>query len=162
MKKSIIAIFLVIVIILFIVLTIFTMQLKNMQNVKKNYDEEMQYFLEFEDKQFAVNDFISIMNRAIENNYQYNVKLDENNLYIDDDKYSIKVFLQLDDREELIPMETLILSENGGPEKISKLFADIVYRYDSIEYHKSTGRIKKIIIYGFTKRLETPFSPYNK
>lgn len=160
MKKSIIVIFLVIIIILFIVLTMFTMQLRNMQNVKKNYDEEMQYFLDFEDKQFDVNDFISIMNKAIENNYQYDIKLNENNLYIEDDKYSMKVFLQLDDREELIPMESLILSENGGSEKISKLFADIVYRYDSIEYHESTGRIKKIIIYGFTKRLETQFSPY--
>ena len=75
-------------------------------------------------------------------------------------KEDLEVTDRLDDREELIPMEVLMLSENGGSKTINELFSDIVYRYDSVEYHESTGRIKKIVIYGFTKTAGAEFAPY--
>lgn len=160
MKKNIIVMLLIFVIILLILSVIYIMQVKNMDNVKKNYDEDLEFFKKYEEVQFDVTDFISIMNKAIENNNEHEIKQDENNEYIEDDRYSIKIYLRLDDREELIPMEVLMLSENGGSKTINELFSDIVYRYDSVEYHESTGRIKKIVIYGFTKTAGAEFAPY--
>lgn len=162
MKKNVIWLLSIFVIILIIITAIYIMQLNTAKDVQNNYNEEIEFFNQYKDKQFDVTDFISIMNKAIENNRNYEVKQDENKMFIEDDNYSIKVFLRLDDREELIPMEALLLSEEGGAEKINELFADIVYRYDSIEYHESTGRVKKIIIYGFTKTAEAPLNPYDQ
>ena len=161
MKKSVIILLSIFVIILLIVSIVFSMQLKSMGNVKQKYDEEMNFFLQYENKKFNVNEFISIMNKAIENNEKHDIALDKENLYVEDDKYSIKIYLQLDDREELIPMEVLMLSEQGGSKRISTLFSDISYSYDTIEYHKETGRIKKIVIYGFTKQNEVNFTISN-
>ena len=160
MKKNIIVMLLIFVIILLILSVIYIMQISNMDNIKKNYDEDIDFFEKYEEIQFDVTDFISIMNKAIENNNKYEIEQDDNNEYIEDDRYSIKVYLRLDDREELIPMEALMFSENGGSETINELFSDIVYRYDSVEYHESTGRIKKIVIYGFTKTAGAEFAPY--
>ena len=155
MKRNLIVILLIFVIILLILSVIFILQLTNMQDVKKVYDEDIEFFNKYQDVQFDVTDFISIMNKAIENNNKHEIQQNE------DDKYSIKIYLRLDDREELIPMEVLMLSDSGGSKVISELFADIVYRYDSIEYHESTGRVKKIVIYGFTKTDEAEFKPYD-
>lgn len=160
MKKNVIWLLAIFVVILIIITTIYIMQLTTIKGVQENYNEEIDFFDQYKDKQFDVTDFISIMNKAIENNRNYEIKQDENKMFIEDDKYSIKVFLRLDDREELIPMEALLLSKEGGAEKINNLFADIVYRYDSIEYHESTGRVKKIVIYGFTKTAEATLNPY--
>lgn len=161
MKRNLIVILLIFVIILLILSVIFILQLTNMQDVKKVYDEDIEFFNKYQDVQFDITDFISIMNKAIENNNKHEIQQNEEKEYIEDDKYSIKIYLRLDDREELIPMEVLMLSDSGGSKVISELFADIVYRYDSIEYHELTGRVKKIVIYGFTKTDEAEFKPYD-
>ena len=161
MKKNVIWLLAIFVVILIIITTIYIMQLTTIKGVQENYNEEIDFFDQYKDKQFDVTDFISIMNKAIENNRNYEIKQDENKMFIEDDKYSIKVFLRLDDREELIPMEALLLSEEGGAEKINNLFADIVYRYDYIEYHESKGRVKKIVIYVFIKTAEDTLNAYD-
>lgn len=160
MKKTIIIILSVFVVILFIVTIVFFMQLDSLKELKKELDSDSEYFLKYNEVQFEVNDFISIMNKAIEINEKYGIQKNEKNTYIEDNKYSVKVYLRLDDREELIPMEKLLLSEQGGSKVINNLFSDIVYRYESIQYHEETKRVKEIIIYGFTKSYEVDFQPY--
>ena len=68
MKRNLIVILLIFVIILLILSVIFILQLTNMQDVKKVYDEDIEFFNKYQDVQFDVTDFISIMNKAIENN----------------------------------------------------------------------------------------------
>ena len=53
-----------------------------------------------------------------------------------------------------------MLSEEGGALTINRLFSDIIYKIEDIEYHQSTKRVKKITIYGFTTGHETEFSPH--
>lgn len=159
MKKNVIILLASFVSLLLIITIIFIMQISSMKDVKKQYDTEVEFFKKYEDTQFDVNDFISMMNKAIENNEKYEIKKDKNNLYIEDDKYSIKIYLKLDDNESLVPMEKLMLSEEGGALTINRLFSDIIYKIEDIEYHKSTKRVKKVTIYGFTAGHETEFSP---
>lgn len=160
MKKNVIILLAIFVSLLLIITIIFIMQISSMKDVKKQYDTEVEFFKKYEDTQFDVNDFISMMNKAIENNEKYEIKKDKNNLYIEDDKYSIKIYLKLDDSENLVPMEKLMLSEEGGALTINRLFSDIIYKIEDIEYHQSTKRVKKITIYGFTTGHETEFSPH--
>lgn len=160
MKKNILIILSIFVVILLIITTIFIVQLKSMKNIKGTHDKEMEFFLQFENKKFDVDDFISIMNKAIDNNERHNVKLNKENEYEEDGKYSIKVFLRLDDKEKLIPMEYLMFSENGGSRNIERMFSDISYKYEEIKYYENSTRIKEIIIYGFTKGIGGEFNLY--
>lgn len=160
MKKTIIIILSIFVAILLIVTIVFFMQIDSLKEMKKELDSDSEYFLQYNDIQFEVNDFISIMNKAIEINENYGIQKDENNFYSEDDKYSVKIYLRLDNREELIPMEKLLLSKQGGSNVINTLFSDIVYRYESISYHEKTKRVRQIVIYGFTKSYEVNFQPY--
>ena len=156
MKKTIIIILSIFVAILLIVTIVFFMQIDSLKEMKKELDSDSEYFLQYNDIQFEVND----LNKAIEINENYGIQKDENNFYSEDDKYSVKIYLRLDDREELIPMEKLLLSEQGGSNVINTLFSDIVYKYESISYHEKTKRVRQIVIYGFTKSYEVNFQPY--
>lgn len=150
MKKNAVILFACFIVILFIVTVVFLMKINSLGEVKKEISKETIFFEEYKEQKFDVNDFISIMSKAIENNENYDVKKDNDGMYIEDDKYSIKIFLKLDDRENLIPMESLMQSESGGSYVVSRLFSEIIYKYESMTYHKETGRVKEIIISGFT------------
>ncbi len=158
MKKNIVIILSIFVVILIILTTVFLVQINSMRNIKDTHDREMDFFLEYEDKSFNVDNFISIMNKAIDNNEKYDIKLNDKNEYIEDNKYSIKVYLKLDDNEKLVPMEYLMFSEKGGARNIERMFSNISYKYQEIKYHKNSTRIKEIIVYGFTKGASGEFN----
>jgi len=150
MKKNAVILFAFFIVILFIITVVFLMKIDSLGEMKKETSKETVFFEEYKDKKFDVTDFISIMSKAIDNNENHDIKKDSEGMYIEDNKYSIKVYLRLDNRDKLIPMESLMQSEGGGSYVVSSLFNEIIYKYESIDYHEESGRIKEIIVSGST------------
>ena len=123
MKKNILYILLILlIIIIVVVINISNNRIK--QNTVSNFNTE---FEKYKDKTLYGADILSIINKAIDNNKQKEIKKDEKGNYIEDEEFSIKVDLILlskDDegniKEVKYPMETL---EKAGLEEFIKSFS---------------------------------------
>lgn len=134
-----------IILIVFILFSFFLVNyIKNKTNREKIILENNKY-IEENGKTVQINSVVTVMNRAIESNIQNDISKDEKGLFIENDTNSIKVYLEIESRDAIIPMEDLLLSEKGGANKVLKVFPDLFFEYKNIEYHKKTGRIKKIV-----------------
>ena len=145
MKKNILYIILILlIIIIVVVINISNNRIK--QNTVSNFNTE---FEKYKDKTLYGADILSIINKAIDNNKQKEIKKDEKGNYIEDEEFSIKVDLILlskDDEgnieEVKYPMETL---EKAGLEEFIKSFSITEFNLENIEYN-SNGRISKILV----------------
>ncbi|MCI8393800.1 MAG: hypothetical protein HFJ23_08780 [Clostridia bacterium] len=145
MKKNILYILLILlIIIIVVVINISNNRIK--QNTVSNFNTE---FEKYKDKTLYGADILSIINKAIDNNKQKEIKKDEKGNYIEDEEFSIKVDLILlskDDEgnieEVKYPMETL---EKAGLEEFIKSFSITEFNLENIEYN-SNGRISKILV----------------
>ena len=145
MKKNILyKILILLIIIIVVVINISNNRIK--QNTVSNFNTE---FEKYKDKTLYGADILSIINKAIDNNKQKEIKKDEKGNYIEDEEFSIKVDLILlskDDegniKEVKYPMETL---EKAGLEEFIKSFSITEFNLENIEYN-SNGRISKILV----------------
>ena len=129
MKKNILYILLILlIIIIVVVINISNNRIK--QNTVSNFNTE---FEKYKDKTLYGADILSIINKAIDNNKQKEIKKDEKGNYIEDEEFSIKV---------KYPMETL---EKAGLEEFIKSFSITEFNLENIEYN-SNGRISKILV----------------
>ena len=138
MKKTL-AILITIFIVIITVITI---------NIKANQDEEraLKQFNENYEKylgqQLYGTEVTTVINRAIENNQNHNIQKDEKGFYIDDGKYCIKVELNMITVEKTYQMEQLY---NAGLTEFVKNFNVIAFECTSVEHHKETGRVSKVV-----------------
>ena len=132
MKKNILYILLILlIIIIVVVINISNNRIK--QNTVSNFNTE---FEKYKDKTLYGADILSIINKAIDNNKQKEIKKDEKGNYIEDEEFSIKVDLILlskDDEgnieEVKYPMETL---EKAGLEEFIKSFSITEFNLENI------------------------------
>lgn len=145
MKKNILYILLILLIIIIIVLiNVSNNRIK--KNAVSNFNME---FEKYKGKTLYGADVLSIINKAIDNNTQNEIKRDEKGKYIEDDSNSIKVDLILlsqDDegniRELKYPMETL---EKAGLDMFIASFSITEFNLENIEYN-SIGRVSRILV----------------
>ena len=146
---------LIFILMIFFVVLSFFIVLFIRNNIEKNkIKEENREYLYYKDKTIKINNVITIMNKAIESNRNNNIESNDKNEFIENDTDSIKVYIEIKSRESIIPMEALLLSENGGVQKVESLFSDMFFEYKTIEYHKKTGKIKKIVFIAVEDELE--------
>lgn len=118
-----------------------TNKYRQMQN--KNYEYE-QYL----EEEIYGTEVITLINKAINNNEQYNVSKNEKELYISDEQNSIiiEMVMIIDEatgQAQTYRMETI--NKVGITEFINN-FNTAKFKIQNIEYHKSTGKVAKIII----------------
>lgn len=147
MKKTILGIFLT----LAIVVIIITMQIR--QN-EKNRQEALTFNLEYErykDKDLYGIDIVTVINKAVDNNIKNEIAKDENSRYINDGEKSIQVELSLivgidektgEKKQVTHPMERLIEVDLEG---FITNFNLTLFKVKTMEYHKKTGRVSKIV-----------------
>ncbi len=138
MKKTLI----ILLTIFFIVLAILAINIKARQDDEKALKQFNQEYEQYLENQIYGTDVTTIINKAIENNKKYNIQKDENGMYIDDNKYCIIIELNMITVEKTYRMEQLY---NAGLTEFVKNFNVIVFECTSIEYHKETGRVSKIV-----------------
>ena len=138
MKKALI----VILTIFLIIITILTINIKAKQDDEKAVKQFNQEYEKYLGQQIYGTEVTTIINKAIENNKQYNIPKDDKGMYINDNKHCIKVELNMITIEKTYQMEQLY---NAGLTEFVKNFNVIAFECTSIEYHKETGKISKIV-----------------
>lgn len=138
MKKS----FAVIIIIFIVIMSMLTIMLKAKEDDKKALRTINFEYEQYLNKQVYGTDVTSIINEAINNNEKHKIPKDEKGMYINDGKYCIKVELNMITVEKTYQMEQMY---NAGITEFVRNFNVIEFECTSIEYHKETGRVSKIV-----------------
>lgn len=138
MKK--IAVFFLIIIIIIVGMSYMYM------NYKSNYysaKKENEQFSSYYNKEFKGTVIATLVNKAYDNNLTGNVERNEKGKFIGNDTNSIKIDIKMLDTDKTYDMETLY---SGGMDKFVKYYSQITFKCTKIEYHKSTGKVKYMLI----------------
>lgn len=138
MKK--IAVFFLIIIIIIVGMSYMYM------NYKSNYysaKKENEQFSSYYNKEFKGTVIATLVNKAYDNNLTGNVERNEKGKFIENDTNSIKIDIKMLDTDKTYDMETLY---SGGMDKFVKYYSQITFKCTKIEYHKSTGKVKYMLI----------------
>lgn len=137
--------------IIIIAIIIVVMQISNIQNQKQQAMAFNKQYEDYQNKDLYGIDIVTVINKATDNNEKYSISKDEKGIYIEDDKNSIKVELNLISKvNEATGEKTMItrpmerLQEVGLDGFITN-FNLTTFQCKEIEYHKKTGRISKIV-----------------
>lgn len=138
MRKTTLIIVSIILVILFVTInSIWNKQaeIRSIQQKNKIYE----YYL---DKEIYGTEVVSLINKVINENEKNNVPKDAKGYYIDDEKTSIEIELNMITIEKTYPMEVIY---NNDITKFVENFNLILFKCSNIEYHEKTGSVKKII-----------------
>ena len=138
MKKLILLIFIPILIMLISAIGL-AMNLKTTTEAVHKGNKEYVYYL---GKEIYGTDVTSLMNKAINENEKNGVEKDEKGYYIDNNKDSIKIELKMITVEKTYTMEEI---NNHDMNQFLKNFNLIKFKCTSIEYHRKTGKVSKMI-----------------
>lgn len=138
MKKTI-AVLIVIMLIIVVVLIYQYNSYKTVALRNQKLNEEYEVFTQGE---ILGTSLITLINKAIDSNQKNNVQLDENNLYIDNNKNSIRIEVKFTESDEIYPMERI---GKLGSEQFIKNYATMNFKCTQKEYHDKTKIIKYLL-----------------
>ena len=139
MKKTITVLFCIFLAIIVSLYMYYQNGQQALENVKKfNYQFE-QYF----DKEIYGAEVATIINKAIDNNEQYNISKDSKGKYLPDNAYCLKVIIKFKDIDTLYEMESI---NNAGVEGFVSNFNTSIFKIIEYEYNETTKRIGKLVI----------------
>lgn len=143
MKK--IALFFLIIIVIIVGISYMYLNYKvDFFNTKK---ENMQ-FESYNNKELNGAELATIINKAIDNNETNEVQKSSKGKYIDNESNSINIDIKMLDNDETYNMETLF---SGGMDKFVQYYSQIQFKCTSIEYHKSTNKVKYMLFEQITQ-----------
>ena len=143
MKKIAIFFFIIIAIIACIVGMYINYRTKYYEAKRENNQFQSYYNQEFYGAEVA-----TIINKAIDNNLTNQVQRDNKGKYIENDTNSIKIDIKMLDNDTTYDMETLYA---GGMDKFVQYYNQIMFKCTKIDYHKSNGKIKYMLIEQITQ-----------
>lgn len=138
MKKT----FVIIFIIFAIVLAMITINIKAKQDDKKALNQINSEYEKYLGQTITGADVASIIYKAIDNNDNYKIAKDEKGMYISDNKYCIKIELNMITIDKTYQMEQFY---NANMIEFVKNFNIVKFKCDKIEYHNDTGRVSKVV-----------------
>ena len=136
MKKNVIFVITFLFIVVILGITSYN-KLKTEKNSVLKFNQE---FEEYNKQDLNGLDVITLINKATSNNEKYNIKKNDDNIYILDDEYSIEIYVIFDDVS--YSMERI---NNSGTNSFIKLFADVKFDCKEVTYHKKNGRIASLV-----------------
>ncbi len=134
MKKTFMVLLLAFCIVVLIIVVNFNSYQKNMRQVL-NFNKQYE---EYNKEEVPGVDITTLINKAISNNEKYQISKDENGLYVDDGKYSIKIYITMIINGKTYPMESI---NKLGMESFTNYFGVINFKCTNITYHEETSRI---------------------
>ena len=142
MKKLISIIFIVVIIIIIIVFVKYKEEQRVLKDIKKINNE----FIIYEGRKIQINTLNTLMNKAIQYNYDNNIEQDGKGNFLENDTNSIKIYVELPIDNTTVSMERLLINKNqtGRTEKVEFAFSESLFEIKNIEYHNKTKQIKSI------------------
>lgn len=138
MKKTI---FIIIGALLLIVVALFYI-IYNYQVTLANTKVRNSEYEKYISEEIQGTQLITLINKTINNNEKNNVQKSENNIYINNEKDSIKLEIKFKEKEEKVPMEAIA---NLGIEEFVKYYSESKFKCIKKEYHKKTKNISYLL-----------------
>ena len=134
------------IIIALIVVCITFVRYSELKRIKQKVDGINSEFLVYEGRKIQINTLNTLMNKAIQYNYDNNVAQDEKNVFLENEENSIKIYIELSLEQTTVTMERLLLNKDPSnrPEKVELAFGDTLFMMSDVQYHQKTGQIKSI------------------
>lgn len=138
MKQS----FLLVLIVIFIIICIICTVLINIRAEQNSIKRENSEFEKYLNKEILGTELASLISKSVDKNEKNLVSKNEKGYYIENQKNSIKIDLKMTTINKTYPMEEIY---NNEITKFVKNFNLIKFKCTSIEYHKKTGKISKLV-----------------
>ena len=116
-------------------------------NYRKQYAEAQKInntYKTYENIQILGSELISIINKTIDFNEKEGIEKNQDGLYIENDKNSIKIYIEfLYDEDEIrtIEMEKI---ENNGIDQFINVYSTASFKCTKITYHEKTNNVKAL------------------
>lgn len=137
MKKS----FLVIALIFIIIVIIIFVNFSNIQKQQREAQKFNRTYEEYNIENLNGLDITTVINKAIDNNEKYEIQKNDDGLYIEDDMYSIKIYIKMIINQKTYPMEKI---NALGMESFIEYFNSVDFKCVDIQYHEKTGRVSQM------------------
>lgn len=138
MKKSLF----IILAIIFIIICVVSVSIINLKSEKKETIKENLEYEQYINKEVLGTDIATLISKAVDNNEKNNVPKDEKGHYINNEKNSIKIDLKMTTVDKTYPMEEIY---NKQITTFIQNFNTVKFKCTTIEYHKKTGKISKLV-----------------
>ena len=132
--------FFIILTILLIISAIVGCTVYNYRQTQANIAQYNKQYDSWYNKPILGKDFISIINKTIENSGKKDREKDENNIYIEDNEKSVKIYVKFLESDNIFDMEAI---SNNGIENFIQIYATFSFKCTKIEYHKN-GNVKSL------------------
>lgn len=144
LRKSFILIF----IILLIAIIISAIGINANANKLATQKQANKEYEQYKNKKIYGTDVVSLINKAVNENKNNNIELDENEKYIQNETNSINIEVVLITNEEKLETTTYSMEtiQKVGISEFISNFNTAKFRITKLEYHEKTGRIKYIEI----------------
>ena len=123
----------------------FVINYRNMQMEAQINNKE---YIEYKDKTIVGTTLVSLINKTVDNNEKNNIEKDDQNVYIENDENSVKIYIYfLDlkkDNEYIKTPYTMEQIYNNDTENFIKLYGTSNFHCTEIDYHEKTGNVKSL------------------
>lgn len=133
---------LIILAIIFIVICIISATIINIQAENNAINKENLEYEKYLNKEILGTEVATLISKVVDQNEKNNVQKDEKGYYIDNNQNSIKIDLKMTTIDKTYPMEEIY---NNKITNFVQNFNLIKFKCTSIEYHKNTGKVSKMI-----------------
>ena len=134
--------FLIVLAIFLIVICLVCVALINIRTTKREISKENYEYEQYLNKNILGIDLATLISKTVNSNEKNSIPKDENGYYIENDENSIKIDLKMATVDKTYPMEEIYKSNVA---KFVKNFNYINFKCTSIEYHKKTKRVSKVV-----------------
>lgn len=143
MKKTILVIICIIIITLVIFFNWYITNKKAFNEINSFNNYFISYIEDDTGKSKSITgiELTTLMNKAIDNNEQYNLKKSKNGAYILNNENSLEILIKVDSDGEYYLMEAYAIS---GMTSFTTLYGGVEFKCVKKEYHEN-GRISKLI-----------------
>ena len=101
---------------------------------KRENSQYEQYY----QKEIYGTDLATLMNKVVDSNINNEVEKNENGVYIDNGKNSIRIDIQFTDDDSIHTLEEIYNSDTGV---FVQYYNQIKFKCTKIEYHEQTGKV---------------------
>ena len=133
---------LIILALIFIIICLVSANIINLQSEKKQIQNENLQYEKYLNKEIIGTELATLISKVVDQNERNKVSKNEKGYYIDNEENSIKIDLKMTTIDKTYPMEEIY---NNKISSFVQNFNTIKFKCTSIEYHKSTGKISKLV-----------------
>lgn len=137
MKKSI----LLLLGIFFIIISTFVITMSNLKNSELKLKNSNEIYEQNLNKTILGSKVLTIINKAMDTNYKNNIAINEEKLFINNNKNSIHVYVKLEKKGKYFPMEKIVEHDIN---QFARNFSLMDFKCTKITYHSSTKLVEKV------------------